>query len=91
MSKVIEKKILTKYFEKVQSGEKTFELRLADWDCEPGDALVLNEVDENGNLTGRSITKRVGSVVKTKDLEFWRQQEIEKYGYQVISLLEEIK
>lgn len=39
----IEKKIWPEFFEKVLSGEKTYELRLADWDCAPGDTLLLKE------------------------------------------------
>ncbi|HTE21510.1 MAG TPA: DUF3850 domain-containing protein [Candidatus Limnocylindria bacterium] len=89
MSKVIEKKIRTDYFDQVKSGQKTFELRLADWDCQPGDVLVLKEVDINGQYTGRSLRKKVGFIVKTKELDFFTPQEIEEHGYQVISLLEE--
>lgn len=37
MSRIIEKKIWSKPFEKVLSGEKKFELRLADFDIEKGD------------------------------------------------------
>ena len=70
------------------SGEKTFELRLADCECEPGDTLVLVEVDSNNKPTGRTLEKRVGSVIKTKDVDFWPQPDIEKYGFQIISLLE---
>lgn len=90
MSKVIEKKIWPEYFEKVASGEKTFELRLADWNCEPGDTLVLNEFDPSTKqLTGRSLRRKAGVVIKSKDLPFWTKEEIDKYGYQVISLLED--
>lgn len=90
MSKVIEKKILPEYFNKVASGEKTYELRLADWNCEPGDILVLNEVEPGTKkLTGRSLRKKVGYVGKTKDIDFFTKEEIDQYGYQIISLLEE--
>ena len=88
--KTIQKKILSEYFDKVASGEKTYELRLADWDCEQGDTLVLNEIDSTTKQpTGRSLRKKVGYVGKTKDFEFWTKEEINKYGYQIISLLEE--
>ncbi len=88
MSKIIEKKILSEYFDKVANGEKTYELRLADWDCQPGDTLVLNEIDaKTKQPTGRSIRRRVGYVGKTKDLDFWSKEEIDKYGYQIVSLL----
>jgi hypothetical protein len=89
---IIEKKIWPEFFEKVLSGEKTYELRLADWDCAPGDTLMLKEWDpKTREFTGRELKKRVGYVGKTKDFNFWSQEEIDKYGYQIISLLPEGK
>ncbi|MBI5071763.1 DUF3850 domain-containing protein [Candidatus Falkowbacteria bacterium] len=41
----IEKKIRPEFFDKISNGEKNFELRLADWECAPGDVLVLREWD----------------------------------------------
>jgi len=50
----IEKKIWPEYFIKVLSGEKNFELRLADWECKPGDILLLKEWNpELKEYTGR--------------------------------------
>ena len=90
MSKTIEKKILSEYFDLVERGEKTYELRLADWNCEPGDTLVLIEIDKDTKqLTGRSLTRKVGFVARTKDFDFWTKEEIDEHGYQIISLLEE--
>ncbi len=43
MSREIHKKISPEYFEKVLSREKTFEYRVNDFECEPGDILVLDE------------------------------------------------
>ncbi|MCC7571535.1 DUF3850 domain-containing protein [Candidatus Micrarchaeota archaeon] len=82
----IEKKIWPKYFQKILNGDKTFELRLADWECKPGDILILKEWDpETKEHTGRKIEKTVTYVAKTKDIMFWSKEEIEKYGYQIIS------
>ena len=39
----IHKKISPEYFEAIKSGEKTFEYRVNDFECEPGDILVLEE------------------------------------------------
>lgn len=90
MSKTIEKKILPAYFDKIAKGEKTFELRLADWDCAQGDTLVLVEINtETKKPTGRTIQRRVGYVGKTKNFDFWTQEEIHEHGYQIISLLPE--
>lgn len=81
----IEKKVLPEYFEKILSGEKKFELRLADWQCAPGDILVLKEWNpETKEYTGREVKKEVGYVVKTKECNFFSKNDIEKYGWQVI-------
>ncbi|MBS3117541.1 DUF3850 domain-containing protein [Candidatus Woesearchaeota archaeon] len=83
----IEKKIWPESFQKVLSGEKTFEVRLADFKCNPEDILVLKEWNpKTGKYTGRAIEKRVSYVIKTKDIKFWPKEEIEKYGFQVIGL-----
>jgi hypothetical protein len=82
----IEKKILEKYFEKILSGDKSYELRLADWECNVGDLLILKEVsNEKKEYTGRTLEKEVTSVLKTKDVDFWPREDVEKYGYQIIS------
>lgn len=84
---VIEKKIWPEYFEKVLSGEKTYEFRLGDFECQTGDTLILKEWDpETKEYTGREITKEVGYVGKMKNFNFWPKEEVEKYGYQIISL-----
>ena len=81
----IEKKIWSEYFEKVLSGEKNFELRLADWKCDPGDILILKEWDpETKKYSGRQIEKEVGYVLKTKECKIFSEADIKKYGYQVI-------
>lgn len=83
---IIEKKIWPEYFRKIQSGEKTFELRLADWECSPGDILILKEWNPKTNTyTGNEIKKEVTYVLKTKDIKFWTKEEVEKYGFQIIS------
>lgn len=81
----IEKKIWPEYFEKVKSGEKNFELRLADWECKAGDVLVLREWNpETKEYTGRQTEKVVGYVLKTKDVKLFSDEDVLKYGYQVI-------
>lgn len=81
----IEKKILKEHFEKIQNGNKTFELRLADWECRPGDILILREIDEKRDYTGRVLEKEITYVLKTKEIDFWPEEEVKKYGYQIIS------
>lgn len=81
----IEKKIWPEYFEKILSGEKNFELRLADWQCRVGDILVLREWDrQTKNYTGRQIEKQVGYVLKTKECDIFQEADVLKYGYQII-------
>lgn len=82
----IEKKIHPPYFQKILSGEKNFELRLADFSCKPGDILVLKEYNpKTKKFSGRVLEKEVTYVLKTKDISFWPKEDVEKYGFQVIS------
>ena len=82
----IEKKIRPEFFDKISSGEKNFELRLADWECVPGDILVLREWDpEKKDYSGRVLEKEVSYILKTKDVKFFTPEEVEKYGWQIIS------
>ncbi len=81
-----EKKIWPEYFQKILEGKKTYELRLADWECHEGDVLFLREWDPaTRDYTGRSLEKKVTYVGKTKDLHLWTEEEVEKYGYQIIA------
>jgi len=83
----IEKKVWPEYFEAILSGDKKFELRLADWEYNMRDILVLKEWDpETKNYTGRVLEKTVRYVIKTKGSEkFWPKEEIEKYGFVIMS------
>ncbi len=83
----IEKKVWPEYFQKILDGSKTFELRLADWVCKPGDVLVLLEWDpKTKEYTGRKLEKEITYVLKTKEVDLWPEEDVEKYGYQIISL-----
>lgn len=84
---VIKKKAWPEMFERVLSGEKKFDLRLADLDINSGDILVLEEWNpETKEYTGRKIEKKIGFVMKTKELKFWPAEEIDKYGFIIVSL-----
>ncbi len=83
----IEKKVWPKYFELIKAGKKSFEVRLADFDVEEGDILVLREWDPDKKAyTGRVLEKKVVYVTKARDWKFWPNEAVEKYGYQVIGL-----
>lgn len=80
------KKVWPEYFQKILDGKKSYELRLADWDCNEGDILLLKEWDPNTKaFTGRELEKEVTYVGKTKNMTFWDKEDVEKYGYQIIS------
>ncbi|MCX6701892.1 MAG: DUF3850 domain-containing protein [Candidatus Zambryskibacteria bacterium] len=83
----IEKKCWPELFDEIVSGKKAFELRLADWECKAGDILVLKEWDpKTKEYTGREIEKEITYVLKTKDMHYWPEEDIEKYGFQIISI-----
>lgn len=86
----IVKKAWPEAFQAIADGQKTFDLRLADFDCQPGDTLVLKEWDpKTERYTGREITRRIGFVAKSKDWEVWPKAQIDALGFQVLSLLDE--
>lgn len=83
--KKIEKKCWSEYFEGILSGEKTFDVRLADWECKVGDILVLKEWNPiTKKYSGRKIEKKINYLLKTKDSKFFKKEDIDKYGFQVI-------
>lgn len=52
-------KIFSKYFDDVQNGVKTFEVRKNDRGYKVGDILILKEVVENDKYTGRMIKMEI--------------------------------
>ena len=82
----IEKKVWPEYFQRILDGDKKFELRLADFDINEGDILVLKEWDpKTKEYTGRKLEKEVTYIIKTKEVEFWLKEDVDKYGFQIIS------
>ena len=71
---IIEKKTNKNMFEKIKSGEKTFEVRIED-DCKfnEGDILIIKEVDDNHNFTGMKIKKKIGFILRTKQAKYWKR------------------
>jgi hypothetical protein len=81
----IRKKVWSEYFEKIVSGKKKLELRLADFEVNEGDTLILDEWDKDKKeYTGRSVTVTATYILKTKGQTFWPQEDVDKYGFQVI-------
>lgn len=88
MARTVEKKILPEYFDAIESGKKTYELRLGDFEIAEGDTLVLKEWNaEKKEYTGREISKEVTYVRKFKiDELYWPQEEILEKGLTVVSI-----
>jgi len=83
----IKKKIWPEYFELVSSGKKRFELRLADFDIQEGDTLLLEEWDsKTKEYTGRKMEKKVSFILKFKLDDFGQEKEIKEKGLFVIQL-----
>jgi hypothetical protein len=81
----IRKKTWTEGFEKILSGEKTFDARLANFECKPGDILVLEEYDPKAKkYTGRKIEKEITFVLNTKKQKYWSQSDINKEGILIV-------
>ncbi len=83
----IDKKIDKELFELISSGKKKFEVRIED-DCRfnEGDVLVLKEKDDSGKLTGRQLKKRISFVLRTKECNWWKKEDIDAHGFTVLSL-----
>lgn len=60
-----ELKILDKYFNEVKNGHKKFELRKNDRNYNIGDILILNEIDKNGNKTGRTLKRKIMYILQS--------------------------
>lgn len=85
----IEKKLWPERFQQVLDGKKKSDIRLADFEAKPGDLLVLREWDpEKEDYSGRILEKEITSVVKTKDLKVGDSNEVEKFGFQILSFKE---
>jgi len=89
---IIHKKVWPEYFEKIISGKKKLELRLADFEVNEGDILVLEEWDKDKKVyTGRKIEVVATYIFKTKGQTFWSQEDVEKYGFQIIQFEPKVK
>lgn len=58
MGKIIRKKIFPEYFKAVLSGEKNYELRVADFSAKKGDTLILCEWNPKKNGAHRKRNKK---------------------------------
>lgn len=82
----IKKKTWMPFFQEILDGKKTFDARLANFDCKVGDVLVLEEYDQKKKeYTGRTIEKEITFILNTKTQKFWKQSEIQKQGLLIFS------
>lgn len=90
MPQKITKKVLPDYFQDIVDGKKKYELRLNDFEIEPGDTLILEEWTSSDSATrqptGRVLEKKVTYIRKFKlqDL-WWSELELTDKGIQIIS------
>ena len=82
----IRKRCWPEIFEKVMKGEKNFDIRLANFEINKGDTLVLQEFDPNTGYTGKEIQKCVANVTKLQLLDFHNVEEIRKFGHMIIEM-----
>ena len=86
---IIKKKCWSKWFEKFSSGERTFELRLADFNLETGDTLVMEEYNpETKQYTGRQASFKCRKVEHSAQdpLQFYNVEDVRKHGFWMIEL-----
>lgn len=85
----IRKKCWPEWFDKFVSGERTFELRLADFDLKDGDVMVMEEYNpETKQYTGRVARFKCQRVEHSAQnpLQFYNVDDVKKNGFWIIQL-----
>ncbi len=86
---IIKKKCWSDWFSKFASGERTIESRLADFELQQGDELILQEYDfDKKQYTGRELVFVCKRVEKTSPASFYTFDDLQKYGLYLIQLEE---
>ena len=81
----IKKKTWPELFQRILDGKKNADVRLADFEINENDTLILEEYNpETKTYTGRTIKKKIKNLNKIKLMDFSKPEEIEKYGHWVI-------
>ena len=86
---IIVKKCWPEYFDMFCSGERTFELRLADFNLKTGDILVFEEFDpKTKQYTGRKAKFSCKKVEHSAQnpLQFYDVDDVKKHGFWIIEL-----
>jgi hypothetical protein len=83
----IKKKTWPELFQKILEGKKTADLRLADFDIQEEDILILEEYDpKTKQYTGRVLKKKVKKLNRIKLTDYHSPEDITKYGHWIIEL-----
>lgn len=84
MVKIV-KKVDKKHFENILLGKKKFEIRIEN-DCKfnEGDIIVLKEINNKKEFTGREIKKKIVHIERTKEYPYWKKEEINKLGFAIL-------
>jgi len=78
----IKKKAWPELFQKILEGKKNSDIRLADFNINEGDVLILEEYDpKTKEYTGKTIKKKIKNLTKLKLTDFNSFEDIEKYGH----------
>jgi len=78
----IKKKTWPELFQKVLEEKKNSDVRLADFDINEGDTLILDEYNpETKEYTGRTIKKKVKNLTKLNLSDFNSFEDIKKHGH----------
>lgn len=91
---IIKKKCWSEWFDKFCSGERTFELRLADFDLKDGDTIIMEEYNpETKQYTGRQASFLCRKVERSAQnpLQFYKVEDVEKYGFWIIKMEKQSK
>jgi len=83
----VKKKSWPENFNKILSGEKNTDIRLADFKLNKGDVLVFEEYNpKTKEYTGRVIKKKIKNIAKFNPAEIYPSEDIKKFGFWEIEL-----
>ena len=84
------KKSWPEFFSKHKSGKCCAEVRLADFDLRPRDAILLKEYNpKTKKFTGREVRKKCKVVLKFNPLKHYSMAQLKKHGLYVIEFEKE--
>lgn len=84
---IIKKKTWPNLFEQVLLGKKKFDLRLADFEVNEGDTLILEEWDpDTKQYTGRTIEKKINYILKFNLNQFGQEDNLKEKGLYILQI-----